>query len=483
MVVLCITFIPMFYKMKVFTAYEFLEKRFDLKTRSLAAFLFLVQRGLAAGITIYAPAIIFSVLLGWNLKLTCLIIGVLVIVYTVTGGTKAVSVTQKQQMVVILSGMVIAFFIILRLLPEDLNFSNAMSLAGASGKTKALDFSFDLGERYTFWSGITGGFFLALAYFGTDQSQVQRYLSGKSIRESRLGLLFNGLFKLPLQFFILIVGVLVFVFFQFQNKPLNFNPQAERIIKESQYSAEYGNLEAQYDVLQKEKIDLSKAYLSAKSDNDESQVESIKNLLSEKEVALTQVRAEGRSLMDESGLNIESNDRDYVFLSFILKYLPRGLIGLLLAVILSAAMSSTAAEINALGTTTVVDFYKRNLKREISDKQYLNASKLFTLGWGIMAIIVASTASLFDNLIQLVNYIGSIFYGTILGIFLVAFYVKRVKSKAVFFGAIAAQIVVIGLTFFTDSYLWFNVVGCFSVIIISLILQEIFKTQEVETEG
>jgi Na+/proline symporter len=479
MVVLCVTFIPIFYRLKVFTAYEYLEKRFDLRTRSLAAFLFLIQRGLAAGITIYAPAIIFSVLLGWNLKLTCLIIGILVIVYTVSGGTKAVSVTQKQQMIVILSGMVIAFFIILRLLPEDINFSNAMSLAGASGKTKALDFSFNLGERYTFWSGITGGFFLALAYFGTDQSQVQRYLGGRSIRESRLGLLFNAIFKLPLQFFILIVGVMVFIFFQFQNKPLNFNPQAERIIKESSYSGEYIALEDEYNILQEEKIKLSKDFLAAKSSDNDQGVENIKSLLKEKEDALTEVRAQGRTLMNDSGLNIESNDRDYVFLSFILDYLPRGLIGLLLAVILSAAMSSTAAEINALGTTTAVDFYKRNIRREITDQQYLNASKLFTLGWGIIAIIVASTASLFDNLIQLVNYIGSIFYGTILGIFLVAFYVKKVQSKAVFIGAIIAQLVVIGLTFVTDSYLWFNVVGCFSVVFISLILQMIINNLKI----
>ncbi|GLR15660.1 sodium:solute symporter [Portibacter lacus] len=478
MVVLCITFVPIFYRLKVFTAYEYLEQRFDLKTRTLAAFLFLVQRGLAAGITIYAPAIIFSVLLGWNLKLTCVVIGILVIIYTVSGGTKAVSVTQKQQMIIILSGMVIAFFIILGLLPEDMNFSTAMELAGASGKTKAIDFSVNFEERYTFWSGITGGFFLALAYFGTDQSQVQRYLSGKSLRESRLGLLFNGLFKLPLQFFILIVGVMVFVFFQFTNNPLNFNPAAEETIKASPYAAEYAQVEEEYQLLQNEKSALSRQFIAASNADDESKLGQIKELLKEKEAGLSQLRESGRQIMNDSGLEIESNDRDYVFLSFILKYLPKGLIGLLLAVILSAAMSSTAAEINALGTTTAVDFYKRNIKKEITDKQYLNASKMFTLGWGIMAIIVASTASLFDNLIQLVNYIGSIFYGTILGIFLVAFYVKRVKSKAVFIGALVAQCIVIALTFATDSYLWFNVVGCFSVIIISYIIQMFIGREE-----
>lgn len=476
MVVLCITFVPIFYRLKVFTAYEYLEKRFDLKTRSLAAFLFLIQRGLAAGITIYAPAIIFSVLLGWNLKLTCLIIGVLVIIYTVTGGTKAVSVTQKQQMIVIMSGMVIAFFIILSLLPENMNFSTAMDLAGASGKTKALDFSFDLETRYTFWSGITGGFFLALAYFGTDQSQVQRYLSGRSLRESRLGLLFNGLFKLPLQFFILTVGVMVFIFFQFTDKPLNFNPAAEETIKTSEFADQYESIEQDYSLLQQEKTALSQQFITASNNNDQTSLEQIKILLIEKEEGLSDLRAAGRKIMDDSGLKIESNDRDYVFLSFILKYLPRGLVGLLLAVILSAAMSSTAAEINALGTTTAVDLYKRNVRKEITDQHYLKASKLFTLAWGIIAIIVASTASLFDNLIQLVNYIGSIFYGTILGIFLVAFYMKKINSRAVFLGAIGAQTLVVMLTFYTDSYLWFNVVGCFSVVVISQII-EIFAPE------
>ncbi len=482
MVVLCITFIPIFYKLKVFTAYEYLERRFDGKTRTLAATLFLIQRGLAAGITIYAPAIIFSVLLGWNLKLTCVIIGILVIIYTVTGGTKAVSVTQKGQMVIILSGMIIAFFIILRLLPEDMNLSEALSLAGASGKTKALDFSVNFEERYTFWSGITGGFFLALAYFGTDQSQVQRYLGGKSLRESRLGLLFNGLFKLPLQFFILIVGVMVFIFFQFQTKPLNFNPKAEQVIKESSFGPQYVQLEEEYQLLQEEKAEISKAYLEASRTAEEIQAASLKEDLRSKEEELTAKRQEGRDLMKDSQLPIESNDRDYVFLSFILKYLPKGLVGLLLAVILSAAMSSTAAEINALGTTTTVDFFKRNIKREITEKQYLNASKLFTLMWGIIAIIVATSASLFDNLIQLVNYIGSVFYGTILGIFLVAFYLKRIGARSVFIGAIIAQMIVIIFTRFSDSYLWFNVIGCFSVIIFSMLIQLLIGKEETVEE-
>ena len=480
MVVLCITFVPIFYRLKVFTAYEFLEKRFDLKTRTLAAILFLVQRGLAAGITIYAPAIIFSVLLGWNLKLTCIIIGVLVIIYTVSGGTKAVAATQKQQMIVILSGMIIAFFIILRLLPDDMSFSQALSLAGASGKTKAVDFSINFEERYTFWSGMTGGFFLFLAYFGTDQSQVQRYLSGRSLRESRLGLLFNGLLKLPLQFFILIVGVMVFVFFQFESKPLNFNPQAERIIKQSEYADEYNNIEGQYNIVQTQKAELSQQFIIAQNTSNESELESVKSLLKSTEVELSELRAEGRRIMNESNLEIESNDRDYVFLSFILKYLPKGLVGLLLAVILSAAMSSTAAEINALGTTTVIDLYTRNLAKPLTEKKLLQVSKLFTLAWGIIAIFVATSASLFDNLIQLVNYIGSIFYGTILGIFLVAFYFKKIGAHAVFIGAIIAQIIVLIFTQFSDSYLWFNVVGCLSVVLFASLIQ-IFTKQDVKT--
>ncbi len=471
MVIICLIFIPLYHKLNVYTAYEYLESRFDLKTRSLTAILFLIQRGLAAGITIFAPAIILSAVLGWNLTSLNIIIGILVIIYTVSGGTKAVSVTQKQQMAVIFTGMFIAFFLIISYLPDEITFSKALDIAGASGKMKVLDFSFDLNNRYTVWTGILGGTFLMLSYFGTDQSQVQRYLSGKSVKESQLGLLFNGLLKVPMQFFILLVGVMVFVFYQFNSTPINFNPAAIVAIQNSEYDAEYKQLEDKLEGVNAQKKSLINDYLT---DHKASTKASIKELNDVDQ----EIRDAAKTLIQKANPNVETNDKDYVFIHFILNNLPRGLIGLLLAVILSAAMSSTASELNALASTTTMDLYRRNIKKEKTDKHYVNASKFFTLVWGVIAILVACFANLFDNLIQLVNIIGSIFYGNVLGIFLLAFFIKFVHSNATFIAAIITQCIVVFV--WTQEwlpFLWLNALGCGLVMIIAIILQPVIHSK------
>ncbi|WP_142783265.1 sodium:solute symporter [Changchengzhania lutea] len=481
MIVICMVFIPLYHRLKVYTAYEFLENRFDLKTRTLTAILFLIQRGLAAGITIFAPAIILSVVLGWDLLSLNIIIGILVIIYTVSGGTRAVNVTQKHQMVVIFIGMLVAFFIIVSKLPPDITFRKALDIAGASGKMEVLDFSFDLNNRYTFWSGIIGGTFLMLSYFGTDQSQVQRYLSGKSVKEMQLGLIFNGLLKVPMQFFILLVGVMVFVFYQFNEAPINFNPTATELVQNSEYAEDFKVLQKEQQQIFNDKQTLIQSYLNTETKNGAAYI-ALANEASD------DLRTEAKLLIDKAADNqnikIESNDKDYVFIHFILNNLPRGLIGLLLAVILSAAMSSTSSELNALGSTTTIDLYKRNTS-EKTETEMVKASKWFTLAWGIIAIGVACVANLAENLIQLVNIIGSIFYGNVLGIFLLAFFFKFVKGNAVFIAALITQAVVIGLFLLNEyeyinlPFLWLNFVGCVIVISIACILQ-VFNRKENE---
>ena len=460
MLLICLFFIPVYHKLKVYTAYEFLENRFDLKVRILTATLFLIQRGLAAGITIYAPSIILSVVLGWDLKLLVVLVGFLVISYTMVGGTKAVNVTQKQQMFIIFLGMFIVFGFILNQFPKGIGLSKALEIAGKSGKLNIIDFSLDLNNRYTFWSGLTGGLFLALSYFGTDQSQVQRYLSGKTIKESQMGLIMNGILKVPMQFFILLVGVMVFVFYQFEPAPLHFNPKAVAAVKASSRADEFNALEFKNIQVQQK----------------------IKTAILQKDGILEQLnklnlehREKAKKIIGIVAPKEELNDKDYVFISFILKYLPSGLIGLLLAVIFSAAMSSTASELNALAATTTVDLYKRNYG-EKSDQHYLNVSKGFTLLWGLLAISFASIGNLFENLIQLVNIIGSIFYGTILGVFLIAIFIKSIKGKAAFWATIISESVII-LLFSIDlvSFLWLNLIGTILTVMLGFILQKIFK--------
>ena len=475
MIIISITFIPIYHRLKVYTAYEFLENRFDLKTRSLTAILFLIQRGLAAGITIYAPSIILATILGWNLNLLNFIIGFLVIIYTVSGGVKAVSATQKQQMYIIMGGMFFAFFFIISALPETITFSKAMDIAGAGEKLNILDFSFNLESRYTFWSGITGGLFLALSYFGTDQSQVGRYLSGKSIKESQMGLIMNGLLKVPMQFFILLIGVMVFVFYQFNKAPVFFNQATLTKLENTDAKHDLDILNLKSDSIFEIKSQLAYQIAADKSENN---IKSYQDILKEEKA----LQGDVKQLIANNLVNEEVNDKDYVFISFILKHLPKGLVGLLLAVIFSAAMSSTSSELSALATTTTIDIYKRSVKPNESDEKYVFATKLFTVMWGLIAIAFASFGTLFENLIQFVNIIGSIFYGTILGIFLVAFYFKRIRGNAIFIAAIISEIIIIAI-FYVDAigYLWLNVIGCINTIVLSMIFQSLMKSKDIQT--
>jgi Na+/proline symporter len=461
MVLLSAVVVPRYYRLKVFTAYEFLENRFDRKTRQLAAFLFLLHRGLAAGITLYAPSIILSKVLGWSLDLTNVAVGALVIVYTVGGGTKAVSQTQKQQMVVMMGGLAVAFVWVVWRLPPQVSFGDALQIAGVMGKMNAVDFSFDPSTRYTFWSGITGGLFVAMSYFGTDQSQVQRYLSGRSVTESRLGLLFNGFFKVPMQFLILLTGVMVFVFHQFERPPVFFNETEWNRIDGTPHEVEKRRLEQAHAEAWSSKLQAVNRFEAALASGDEGQVAEARVAVQERAAVSAGLRQQARALVATAVPDGESRDTDYVFLSFILGKLPVGLIGLLMAVILCAAMSSSSSELAALGSTTVVDFYRRSWRPGASDRHYLWAARLFTVLWGLLALAFATFASLIDNLIQAVNIIGSLFYGTILGVFLVGFFNRRIRGTPVFVAALVSEVAVIACFFFTDlGFLWYTVIGC-----------------------
>ncbi|MEQ8245673.1 sodium:solute symporter [Fulvivirga sp.] len=480
MIIISVFFLPIYYKLKVYTAYEYLETRFDVKTRLLAAFIFLVQRGLAAGITIYAPAIILSSLLGWRLGYTTTIIGILVIIYTVSGGTKAVSQTQKQQMAVMMGGMIVAGLLVIYSLPDNVGFVDALHVAGKMGKLNVVNFDFDLSDRYNFWSGITGAVFLFLSYFGTDQSQVQRYLSGKSLSESRLGLMMNGLLKVPMQFVILFIGAMVFVFYQFNQPPVFFNDIIRTEMATSEKAAEFENIESQYQQSFDDKRLVVDEFVSAIQDGDEEQIDIKAKTLNDLQLKSEELRSEAKAVIATALPDAETNDKDYVFMNFVMNNLPVGIIGLLFAVIFSAAMSSTSSELNALGSTTTIDFYKRKLNQKGSDRHYTQSSKLFTLAWGILAIIFASYLSLFENLIQAVNLIGSLFYPIVLGIFIVAFFVKYVKGNAVFIAALISQALIIYTHYlnvegeaglFTMGFLWYNAFGCLLVVLISCLIQ------------
>lgn len=482
MIILSVTFLPIFYRLKVYTAYEYLETRFDLKTRTLAAFLFLIQRGLAAGITIYAPSIILSTLLNWNLTLTNVLIGLLVILYTVSGGTKAVTQTQKQQMAVMMGGMILAGILVLNMLPNNISFFDAVNVAGKMGKLNLVNFDFNFEDRYNFWTGTTAALFLFLSYFGTDQSQVQRYLTGKSLAQSRLGLIMNGLLKIPMQLIILFIGVLVFVFYQFNTPPIFFNKVELNNIKSSIYSEEVNNLENEFKVLHDKKTVDIYSLIDAQKNEDKVRVQEFKRSVLNSERKMQEINSKVKTIVAKNNPSAEINDKDYIFMSYVIDYLPTGIIGLLFAVMFSAAMSSTASELNALASTTTIDIYKRSIKKKENDRHYLMSSKYFTLFWGVLAILFATTASLFENLIQAVNLLGSLFYGTILGIFVVAFYFKNVKSNAVFYCAIAAEIIVVSIHFLNHyqiapnwlqmGYLWYNVVGCLLVVFFSIIIQK-----------
>lgn len=481
MVILAVFVLPIYYKLKVYTAYEYLEGRFDLRTRTLTAVLFLIQRGLAAGITIYAPAIILSTILGWSLNITIFFIGLIVIFYTVMGGTKAVSVTQKQQMIIILTGLFITGIILMYQMPQSVGFGDVLGLAGKMGKLNVVDFNFDLSNRYNFWSGMLGGVFLFLSYFGTDQSQVQRYLSGKSLTESRLGLLFNGMLKVPMQFLVLFIGILVFVFFQFNARPLHFNTANVDTVMSSEYSGEYEQLQDQYEGLIKEQSANSTALIEAIRSEDQAQITQFQDRAEELKAQDTEIRSAAKDVILKAAPNAKTKDTDYVFITFVMNYLPIGLIGLLLAVIFSAAMSSTSSELNALATTTVIDLYRRQIVKDRDDAHYLSASKWFTIMWGVIALTFAVFADLFENLIQAVNMIGSLFYGVILGVFAVAFWFKKIGGNAVFTAAIIGEILVLIIFALTQfgvielAYLWLNLIGCILVILLASMLSGLDK--------
>ncbi|RPA69618.1 sodium:solute symporter [Cyclobacteriaceae bacterium YHN15] len=491
MIILSVTFLPIYYRLKVYTAYEFLEERFDLKTRTLAAFLFLIQRGLAAGITIYAPAIILSTLLGWNLTFTNVFIGVLVIIYTVSGGTKAVSITQKQQMAVMMGGMILAGILVIKMLP--VNFSEALHVAGKMDKLNIVNFELNLSDRYNFWSGMTAALFLFMSYFGTDQSQVQRYLSGSSLTQSRMGLMMNGLLKVPMQFVILFIGVMVFVFYQFFQPPVVFNKVQTDQLENSAYREDFILLQEEFSQVFQEKNLHIQSLLQAVESNDDSGVAEAKDKIKEQMVYQEKVRSEVKDLIVKNNPTAETRDTDYVFMRFVMDYLPTGVVGLLFAVIFSAAMSSTASELNALGATSTMDIYKRSIVTKGNQYHYLVSSKVFTAIWGVFAILFATYATLFENLIQAVNLLGSLFYGTILGIFIVGFYMKWVRGNAVFIAAFIAEAIVLLIHYNNEStflgfdisigFLWYNVIGCIAVMLFAALLQLILPGPKIGSAG
>ena len=476
LIIVSAVFIPIYYKLKVYTAYEYLESRFDIKTRMLGAFLFLVQRGLAAGITIYAPAIILSSILGWNLNATIFLTGISVIIYTVTGGTTAVSITQKYQMGIIMVGMFAAFFIAIKYITQNIPMGDAMDLASSLGKLNAVDFDLNFEKRYTIWSGLAGGLFLALSYFGTDQSQVQRYLAGKNVTASRMGLMFNAMFKVPMQFFILFTGVLVYIFYVFYQPPVHFKEVSMEMLRQSPAKEQLLAYESEYEGLVNKRKELALEISKTENGNERASLLDDFKTVDSKSI---EVRNKVKSLITEVSPDTETKDSDYVFLTFVMNYLPNGLIGLLIAVILSAAMSSTSSELNALASTSAIDFYKRLVKRDANDRQYLFVSRVLTLFWGGVALSFAIMATNTENLIEAINIIGSIFYGTILGIFIIAFLIKYVKGSAVFYGALIAQAIVFVVHFlivagyFSLGYLWYNVIGFSATILFSIIIQSL----------
>ncbi len=479
MIVLSVFVVPIYHKLNVFTAYEYLEKRFDLNTRLLAAFLFLSQRGLAAGFTIFAPALVLSSLLGWNIYWVNLMIGTAVIIYTVSGGTKAVSQTQKQQMAIILIGMVVAGVMVVQLLPQEVSFGDALHLAGKMGRLNAVDFEFDLSSKYNIWSGVLGGFFLMLSYFGTDQSQVQRYLSGRSVGQSRLGLLFNAMIKIPMQFSILFIGAMLYVFYMFQAPPITFNRvQAEQITQDERVSADYEKLQGNYEMVFEDKRETALSLLSALDQGDETGVTTAKTELMRLEGEQKEIKAATDDLILKSQPEADTNDTNYIFIHFVQDHLPMGLLGLIVAVILSASMSSTSSELNALASTTIVDFYKRVFKPNAPEKHYLKASRWATVLWGVYAIIFAFFANRLGSLIEAVNVLGSLVYGAILGIFLVAFFLPKVRARETFVAGVFAEVLVLTVHFLNYleimnvPFLWYNVIGCLPLIALAWVLSE-----------
>ncbi|MBE9584522.1 sodium:solute symporter [Mucilaginibacter sp. JRF] len=484
MIVLCITFVPIFHRLKVYTAYEYLEQRFDLKTRVLTSFLFLIQRGLSTGITIYAPSIILSTILHIDITYTTLFIGGLVIFYTVYGGTKAVSYTQMLQMSIIFLGMFFAGVMVVRLLPDNVGFVDALKLSGKLGRMNVIDWKFDPDNSYNVWSGLIGGFFLQLSYFGTDQSQVGRYLTGSSVAQSRMGLIMNGLIKIPMQFLILLIGVLVFAFYQFNKPPVFFNSYEVDQVKNSSYAPQYKAIEQNHARVFEQRKVAAQNLLSAFESDDADKISSAKTELKKADADALQLRQQAVDLMKKNNAKADTNDTNYVFLSFVTQYLPHGLIGLLIAIVFLASMGSTASALNSLASTSVVDIYKRVINPKVSDKGYFNASRWATVIWGVASIGMALYAGKLGNLLEAVNQLGSYLYGTILGVFVVAFYLKRISGTSVFWAAIITEAIICLMGYYeVVAYLWLNAIGCIAVVIIATVFNMFSKDRSAGAPG
>jgi SSS family solute:Na+ symporter len=481
MVILSVTAVPIYHRLKVYTAYEYLETRFGVGTRTLTASLFLLQRGLSTGITIYAPSLIVSVLLGWNIHWTNIVIGTLVILYTTYGGNKAVSRTHMQQMLVILFGMAVALVIAVRSIPSDITFIEAVRVAGRMGRLNAIDFSFDLNNRYNFWSGLIGGLFVALSYFGTDQSQVQRYLTGETIAESRLGLLFNGLVKVPMQFFILFVGAMVFVFYQFIAPPLFFNTAERARIGASQYAGDYAKLEAQHRATFLQRRSAVQGLVQAMRSGSEAESAAATASVRTLQARDNETRAAAIDLMKKNDPKADGSDTNYVFLTFVIRFLPAGVVGLVMAAIFCASMSSTSSALNSLASTSVVDIYKRLIRPNGTEESFVWMSRVMTVFWGVFAIGFAEVLNDVGSLVEYVNIVGSFVYGTILAVFLLAFYAKEVGGTAAFIGAIAGEAAVVYCWAFTKmAYLWWNVIGCLVCVLAALLVERMLPDREIE---
>ncbi len=482
LIVVCAVFLPMYRRLNVYTAYEFLGQRFDKKTRLLGASLFLLQRGLAAGVTIYAPAIIISTVLGWPLDLVIVFTGLLVIVYTVTGGSEAVALTHTWQMAVIATGMVTALVVLLLRLPDGLGFTGAAHVAGALGKLQAVDFSLDPSRRYTVWTGVFGGLFLSLAYFGTDQSQVQRYIGGASLREGRLGLMFNAVLKIPMQFIILLLGALLFVFYQFAPHPVFFNQtEWRRHAQDGRFRA----IEARHAGAVAQSQSAIRAWLQARTSDDTAREASARAAMVAASQRTHAIRAEAKAALVAADPRAKTKDSDYVFITFILTQLPHGAVGLLLAVMFAAALSSEASELTALGTTTTIDLWRHFRPLTAADEaRNVRVARRFTALWGVFAVAAALFAGFAENLIEAINILGSIFYGVLLGLFVVAFFLRRVGGSAVFFAAVSAQALVIAMYFSLNiGYLWYNLIGCAACIAFSVALQAVLPPRARADEG
>ncbi len=467
MVVLCATAVPIFHRARVYTAYEYLEKRFDMKTRALVSAIFLIQRGLAAGLSLYAPSLVLSVILGWPDRGTTVLMGALVVTYTALGGNKAVTWADVQQMLLISCALVLALFMTVHLMPPNVSWTNAISLAGAAGRLNAVNLHFDWDDRYNLWSGVIGGMFLALAYFGCDQSQVQRYLTGKSIAQSRLSLIFNAMAKIPMQFFILFIGAMVFVLFVFEKPPLLFEPVE---MKKVQADARYPAVQRQYDDAFDKRRQAAEEFLEADRAGSATGKEASRQKFDSAQTELNNAHAAGEQLVSK-----DFHDTNFIFLSFVTRYVPVGAVGLIIAVIFTAAMSSTSGEINSLAAVTVIDLYQRHIRRDASDRHYLNASKWATLFWGIYAVGFAQYGSNFGALIEAVNIVGSLFYGGMLGVFVLAFFFKKVGPNGAFWGVLAGEAAIFAAFLFTKiSFLWYNVVGCVVVIGTGVLVSRVF---------